>query len=108
MIVYNDLDDFRKIYTYNCKIALQEKNEIVVISRSYETPEEVKKNLEKAGVYALKHISQGSSLIVDAMRSFRVLDVNGLVKLLTSLDGRAHKEGKKGTVCFGDVGTFFC
>ena len=29
MIIYDDLDDFRKIYGYHCKIALEEKNEIV-------------------------------------------------------------------------------
>jgi hypothetical protein len=106
MIIYRDLDDFRKIYTYHCKKALEENNEIVLISSTYETPDRVQSNLEKAGVDVRKYKSEGSLMIIDSMRAYRP-DIQGLMKLLESLHTRGQKDGKNGVVCFGDVGSLF-
>src|SRR5262245_21952534 len=107
MIIYDDVDDYRKIYTYHSKIALQENNEIVLITTTYESLEKVKENLEKAGIDVQKHISDGSLVIIDSMRGFHGPDVNGVLMLVTSLAERAQKDGKSGVLCFGDPGTFF-
>jgi len=107
MIIYDDLDDFRKIYVYHCKIALEEKNEIVLLSTTYESLDEVKDNLEKARIDVKKYMSEGSLVIIDSMRGFHGPDVNGVLMLVTSLAERAQKDGKSGVLCFGDPGTFF-
>src|SRR5690349_5848743 len=60
IIIYDDLDDFRKIYRYHCKIAHEEKNEIVLICTTYESLDEVKDNLDKARIDVQKHMSEGS------------------------------------------------
>jgi hypothetical protein len=106
MIIYDDLDDFRKIYTYHCKKAL-ENNEIVLISSTFETTDKIKSHLKSAGVNVLKHVLDGSLLIVDSMRSYHVSDVKGLVKLIDTVNERAQREGKSGILCFADIGTFF-
>jgi len=107
MIIYSDLNEFRKIYTYHVKKGLEENDEIVVISSAYETPDRVRDNLEGVGVDVRKHISVGALRIIDAMKAYHLSDVYGLLKLLESLQARADKEGKSGLLCFGDVGTFF-
>ena len=107
MIIYNDLNEFRRIYTYYAKKALDENNEIVLISSAYETPNRVNSNLEGSGVNARKHTLDGSLMVIDAMRAYHTVDVNGLLKLIESLQSRGQKDGKNGVVCFGDLGTFF-
>ncbi len=107
MVIYKDLNEFRKIYTYHTKEGLGEKNEIVLISSAYETPESVKSNLTNAGVDTRRHMLDGSLIIIDAMRAYHTADVYGLMKLLESLHYRGQKDGKSGVLCFGDVGTFF-
>jgi KaiC/GvpD/RAD55 family RecA-like ATPase len=106
MIIYNDLNEFREIYSFHSKKGLEENNEIVLISSTYETPDRVQSNLTSAGVDVRKHLSEGSLMIIDSMRAYRP-DVMGLVKLVESLHTRGQKNGKSGVVCFGDVGSFF-
>ena len=107
MLIYNDLNEFRRIYTYHAKKGLEENNEIVLISSAYETPDRVNSNLESSGVDVRKHSLDGSLIVVDAMRAYHTADVNGLLKLLESLQTRGQKDGKNGIMCFGDLGTFF-
>ena len=78
-----------------------------MISSTYETPDKVKSNLERAGVDVRQHILDGTLMIVDSLRSYHLPEVNGLLKLLMSLNERISREGKKGILCFGDVGIFF-
>ena len=77
MVIYKDLNEFRN--TYHTKEGLGEKNEIVLISSAYETPESVKSNLTNAGVDTRRHMLDGSLIIIDAMRAYHTADVYGLL-----------------------------
>jgi len=107
LLIYNDLTDFRKIYTYHSKESLEKNNEIVLLASTYETPDKVRNNLESAGVNIQKHMQDGSLMVIDSMRGYHMSDVYGVVKLVETLQVRGQSEGKSGVLCFADIGTFF-
>ena len=108
IIIYSDLNDFRKIYSYHAKESLEENNEIVLIATTtYESPDKVKNNLESAGINVSRHLEGGSLVVIDSVRGYHMPDVYGVLKLLESLQIRGRKEGKSGVVDFADPGSFF-
>lgn len=107
VILYDNLADFREIYSYYCKEAFEPNKDIVLIATTYEDMNRVKNNLESKGIDVSRRIGEGSLWIIDSVRGYHLPDVYGLLKLARSLEARAEKEGKSGVVVFADMGSFF-
>jgi hypothetical protein len=107
MIVYEDLDAFREIYSRYTKKALEDNNEIVVIATAYETPRAVTQLLSDYGVDIQKHEAEGSLYIVDSVVAYNSSDIYGMLKLIKTLAARAQKQGKPGIFNLSDMGSFF-
>lgn len=107
LLVYNDLEAFREIYSQYSR-ALLHQNEIVVIGTQYETINGVKNTLRLAGVDDVeRHLNEGTLFIVDAQQGYQNVDPRGMWKFAMSLLSRARKEGRQGVTGFGDAGSFF-
>jgi MEDS: MEthanogen/methylotroph, DcmR Sensory domain len=107
LLVYNDLNAFREIYTQYSR-ALLPQNEIVVIGTQYEPIDNVKNALRFAGVGDVeRYLNEGRLFIVDAQHGYHYADPRGMWKFAMSLLSRAKKEGRQGVTWFGDAGSFF-
>jgi MEDS: MEthanogen/methylotroph, DcmR Sensory domain len=107
LLVYNDLNTFREIYTQYSR-ALLPQNEIVVIGTQYEPINNVKNALRLAGVGDIeRYLNEGRLFILDAQQGYHYADTHGMWKFALSLLSRAKKEGRQGVTWFGDAGSFF-
>ena len=106
LLVYNDLNAFREIYTQYSR-ALLPQNEIVVIGTQYEPINNVKNTLRFAGGDVERYLNEGTLFIVDAQQGYQDADTKGMWKFALSLLSRAKKEGRQGVTWFGDAGSFF-
>ena len=118
IVIYPDLQTFRRIYTKYAKEQLieedhnnkgneQSKPRIILIATFYETPDSIKHNLSAVGVKNIQSIiDNGSLLIVDAFNAYYP-DINGMKKLVASLSERAKREGRAGVTAIVDMGFFF-
>jgi hypothetical protein len=107
IILYDNLADFREIYSYYCKEAFEPNNDIVLIATTYESIHRVKSNLESEGIDVPRRIGEGSLWVIDSVKGYHMPDVYGLLKLARSLEARAEKEEKSGVAVFADMGSFF-
>jgi hypothetical protein len=106
LLVYNDLEAFREIYT-QYSLALLPKNEIVVIGTQYETINNVKNTLRLSGLDVERYLNQGTLFILDAQHGYQDAGSHGMWKFAISLLLRVKKEGRRGVTWFGDAGSFF-
>ena len=106
LLVYNDLEAFREIYTQYSRAVLPQ-NEIVVLGTQYESINDVKNSLRLSGVDVERYLNEGTLFIVDAQHGYQDADTHGLWKFAMSLLSRAKKEGRQGLTWFGDAGSFF-
>jgi hypothetical protein len=107
LLVYNDLNAFREIYTQYSR-ALLPQNEIVVIGTQYEPINNVKNALRFAGVGDVeRYLNEGRLFILDAQQGYHYADTHAMWKFALSLLSRAKKEGRQGVTWFGDAGSFF-
>jgi hypothetical protein len=106
LLVYNDLNAFREIYSQYSR-ALLPQNEIVVVGTQYEAINNVKNNLRLSGVDVERYLNEGTLFILDAQHGYQDTDINGIWKLAKSLLSRVKKEGRQGVTWFGDPGSFF-
>jgi MEDS: MEthanogen/methylotroph, DcmR Sensory domain len=106
LLVYNDLNAFREIYTQYSR-ALLPQNEIVVIGTQYETVNEVKNILRLSGVDVERYLNEGTLFILDAQPGYQDADSHGMWKFAMSLVSRVKREGRRGVTWFGDAGSFF-
>jgi MEDS: MEthanogen/methylotroph, DcmR Sensory domain len=106
LLVYNDLNAFREIYTQYSR-ALLPQNEIVVIGTQYETVNQVKNILRLSGVDVERYLNEGTLFILDAQPGYQDADSHGMWKFAMSLVSRVKREGRRGVTWFGDAGSFF-
>src|SRR5918999_1748369 len=106
LLVYNDLEAFREIYTQYSRSVLPQ-NEIVVIGTQYESINDVKNNLRLSDMDVERYLNEGTLFIVDAQHGYQDADIRGTWKFAMSLLSRAKKEGRHGVSWFGDLGSFF-
>lgn len=107
LLVYNDLEAFREIYTQYSK-ALLPQNEIVVIATQYEPINKVKNTLQlSGGIDVERYLNQDTLFILDAQDGYQIAGSDGMWKFAMSLLSRARKEGRLGVTWFGDAGSFF-
>ncbi len=106
LLIYNDLNSLREIYSQYARALLPE-NEIVVIGAQYETIREVKYTLRFSGINVEKYLNEGMLFAVDAQKGYQEADSLGIWKLAISLLSRVKKEGRRGLTVFGDLGSFF-
>jgi hypothetical protein len=106
LLVYNDLNAFREIYTQYSR-ALLPQNEIVVIGTQYETVNEVKNILRLSGVDVERYLNEGTLFILDAQPGYQDAGSHGMWKFARSLLSRVKREGRRGVTWFGDAGSFF-
>jgi len=106
LLVYNDLEAFREIYTQYSRAVLPQ-NEIVVIGTQYEAINDVKNNLRVSNIDVERYLREGTLFIVDAQHGYQNADTHGVWKFALSLLSRAKKEGRQGVSWFGDAGSFF-
>jgi hypothetical protein len=106
LLVYNDLEAFREIYTQYSKTLLPQ-NEIVVIGSQYEAIDNVKRTLRLSGLDVERYLNQGTLFILDAQQGYQDAGSDGMWKFAKSLLSRARKEGRHGVTWFGDAGSFF-
>ena len=106
LLVYNDMEAFREIYSQYSK-ALLPQNEIIVVGTQYEAINNVKNNLRLSGVDVERYLNEGTLFILDAQHGYQDADTHGIWKLARSLLSRAKKEGRQGVTWFGDPGSFF-
>jgi MEDS: MEthanogen/methylotroph, DcmR Sensory domain len=106
LLVYNDLNAFREIYTQYSR-ALLPQNEIVVIGTQYETVNQVKNILRLSGVDVERYLNEGTLFILDAQPGYQDAGSHGMWKFAKSLVSRVKREGRRGVTWFGDAGSFF-
>jgi hypothetical protein len=106
LLVYNDMEAFREIYTQYSR-ALLPQNEVVVIGTQYESINDVKNTLRLSGVDVERYLNEGTLFVLDAQHGYQGADTNGTWKFALSLLSRAKKEGRQGVTWFGDPGSFF-
>lgn len=106
LLIYNDLNSLREIYSQYARALLPE-NEIVVIGAQYETIRDVKYTLRFSGIDVERYLNEGMLFVVDAQKGYQEADSLGIWKLAISLLSRAKKEGRRGLTVFGDLGSFF-
>ena len=106
LLVYNDLEAFREIYTQYSRSVLPQ-NEIVVIGTQYESINDVKNNLRLSDMDVERYLNEGTLFIVDAQHGYQDADTHGMWKFAMSLLSRAKREGRQGITWFGDAGSFF-
>jgi MEDS: MEthanogen/methylotroph, DcmR Sensory domain len=105
MLVYPDLDTFRKIYVEFTKKQLDD-NGVVLLAPHYETTDSVRENLSKAGIDVKKCEQDCSLVIIDSVRAYfhSSIDINSLLKTMIE---DAKRKGKKGVSIMDDMGSFF-
>ncbi len=124
ILIYPNLQTFRKIYMQYVKdeLAKHEEEEeydednkcneqlkqgiIILIATFYDTINSVKHNLRAVGIDVQRHIDDGSLVLVDAFSSYYP-DINGMKKLVASLSQRARKEDRVGVTAIVNMGYFF-
>ena len=106
LLVYNDLEAFREIYTQYSRSVLPQ-NEIVVIGTQYESINDVKNNLRLSDMDVERYLNEGTLFIVDAQHGYQDADTHGMWKFAMSLLSRTKREGRQGITWFGDAGSFF-
>ena len=106
LLVYNDMEAFREIYTQYSR-ALLPQNEVVVIGTQYESINDVKNTLRLSGVDVERYLNEGTLFVLDAQHGYQGADTSGTWKFALSLLSRAKKEGRQGVTWFGDPGSFF-
>ena len=106
LLVYNDMEAFREIYTQYSR-ALLPQNEVVVIGTQYESINDVKNTLRLSGVDVERYLNEGTLFVLDAQHGYQDVDTSGTWKFALSLLSRAKKEGRQGVTWFGDPGSFF-
>jgi hypothetical protein len=104
VVVYPDLDDFRKIYGQYTKKHVEQDNEVVVLLPFYETVDSVITFLHRQqGIDVAKHGKEGSLLIVDSYKAYSgfVEDRELFYKRVVS---HAAFSGKRGISILMDMG----
>jgi hypothetical protein len=107
VIVYQDTEAFRKIYTRYAKSQLEKENAALILLPFYETADRVVQNLVRmAGVDAAKYQSEGFLLVTDA-RKYYMDDRYNTELLIKRFLSHAVMSGKQGISVIADMGAFF-
>ena len=107
MLVYSNLEAFREIYSHYCKIALESKNEVVLLIPHYETISTVRQTLKRE-IDVPKHEVDGTLVIMDTEKAFQKSnEVYNILLMINLLTKRAESLGKNGLSMVADAGSFF-
>ena len=105
ILIYPDLDTFRKIYSKSAKQALN-SNEIVLLITTYDSFATVIDSLTQSGISVNNETKEGNLIILDSVKAYQI-DTYGAMKFAKSLVNRITKDGKAGIFNISDLGSFF-
>lgn len=106
ILIYNELDSFREIYSQHIKKRLA-ANEIVLMLPHYENIDCVKNVLKEIEIDVEKHRAEGSLVIMDSVRGFFGSDIENFFSFLKILRQRVKDMNKSGLSVVVDMGSFY-
>ena len=110
MIIYQDLDTLRELYSNYVHKQIEENNEVVLVNPFYETTDSVREVLSEKYNDGMKCISkyqkEESLLIADALERYFSEQNTDDYSFKMSLSDHAKKTGKNGLSILGDMGAF--
>jgi hypothetical protein len=106
ILIYQELDSFREVYSKYVKKML-DANNIVLVLPHYENVECVKQVLKEIEVDVQKHQSEGSLVIMDSVKGLFGPSVDNFISFLKILQQRVETMGKGGLAAVVDMGAFY-
>jgi hypothetical protein len=110
MIIYQDLDTLRELYSNYAHKQIKENNEIVLINPFYETTDSVRQVLSRKYNNDInevsKHEQEKSLIIADALERYFGEQNTDDYSFKMSLVDNAKRMGKSGLSILGDMGAF--
>ena len=110
MIIYQDLDMLRELYSNYVHKQIEENNEIVLVNPFYETTDSVRQVLSEKyndGMNSIsKYQTEKSLIIADALERYFGEQNTDDYSFKMSLLDHAKKTGKNGLSIVGDMGAF--
>ena len=106
VIVYEDLQDFGKIYSEYCKHLLERKNHVVLLLIFSQDERSVITNLEQVGIDTDKRLKEGSLLIEEAAHDF-FCSRTAMLRYFDRLKGYSKNIGKDGLVILLDINCLY-
>src|SRR5918911_1851369 len=106
MIIYQDLDMLRELYSNYVHKQIEENNEIVLVNPFYETTDSVRQVLSQYnhGIDISKYEKEKSLIIIDSLEHYFGQQPN--MPFRRSLAYHANKIGKNGLSILGDLGAY--
>ena len=106
ILIYQELDSFREVYSKYVKKML-DANNIVLVLPHYENVECVKQVLSEIEIDVRKHQSEGSLVIMDSVNGLFGPSVDNFISFLKILQQRVKTTGKGRLAAVVDMGAFY-
>lgn len=106
ILVYDEMDSFREIYSQHIKKRLA-ANDIVLMLPHYENTNCVKDVLKEIEIDVEKHHAEGLLVIMDSVRGFFGPDIENFFSFLQILRQRVKDMNKSGLSVVVDMGSFY-
>jgi hypothetical protein len=107
LLIYPDIDTFRKFYTYHIQRQINLENEIILFNPFYETVGTVRRNLSMGHVHLdeFQYSSDISLIIADSLNQY--FGKVGIMEFKDRLVKFAIQKKKDGVSILSDMGSYF-